>query len=150
MFFPWNSSHVHATTCFSFLYQNAYINLRDLARASSFTRFLDGTQRRTTFGRNPLDEWSARHRDLYLTTHYAHNRKTFTPPVGFEPTILIGERPQTYALDHAATWKGQRLRSAVQYYIFALYFLSYMCWKVCYKVCCLYVYSVQWQDYCNW
>jgi hypothetical protein len=26
------------------------------ARASSFTRFLDHTQRRTTFGRNPLDE----------------------------------------------------------------------------------------------
>ena len=37
--------------------------------ASSFTRFLDHTQRRTTFGRTPLDEWSARRRDLYLTTH---------------------------------------------------------------------------------
>jgi hypothetical protein len=24
------------------------------------------------------------------------------PPVGFEPTISAGERPQTYALDHAA------------------------------------------------
>ena len=24
-------------------------------------------------------------------------------PVGFEPTILAGERPQTYALDSAAT-----------------------------------------------
>ena len=29
------------------------------ARASSFTRFLDHTQRRTTVGRTPLDEWSA-------------------------------------------------------------------------------------------
>jgi len=37
------------------------------ARASSFTRFLDHTQRRTTFGRTPLDEWSARRRNLYLT-----------------------------------------------------------------------------------
>ena len=27
------------------------------ARASSFTRFLDHTQRRTTVGRTPLDEW---------------------------------------------------------------------------------------------
>ena len=26
------------------------------------------------------------------------------PPVGFEPTISAGERPQTYALDRAATW----------------------------------------------
>ena len=28
------------------------------------------------------------------------------PPVGFEPTILAGERPQTYALDRAATGTG--------------------------------------------
>ena len=25
------------------------------------------------------------------------------PPLGFEPTISAGERPQTYALDRAAT-----------------------------------------------
>ena len=28
------------------------------------------------------------------------------PPVGFEPTISAGERPQTYALDCAATGTG--------------------------------------------
>ena len=28
------------------------------------------------------------------------------PPVGFEPTISVGERPQTYALDRAATGTG--------------------------------------------
>ena len=28
------------------------------------------------------------------------------PPVGFEPTIAAGERPQTYALDRAATGTG--------------------------------------------
>ena len=28
------------------------------------------------------------------------------PPVGFEPTILAGERLQTYALDRAATGTG--------------------------------------------
>ena len=32
-----------------------------------FLMFLDHTQRRTTVGRTPLDEWSARRRDLYLT-----------------------------------------------------------------------------------
>ena len=53
-----------------------------------------------------LDEWSARRRDLYLTTHNTHNRQTFMPPVGFEPTISAGERPQTYALDRAATGTG--------------------------------------------
>ena len=28
------------------------------------------------------------------------------PSVGFEPTISAGERPQTYALDRAATGAG--------------------------------------------
>ena len=69
----------------------------------SFFRFLDHTQRRTTFGRTPLDKWSARRRDLYLTTHNTHNRQTSMPPPGFEPTISAGERPQTYALDSATT-----------------------------------------------
>jgi hypothetical protein len=73
------------------------------ARAPSFTRFLDHTQRRTTVGRTPLYEWSARRRDLYLTIPNTHNRQTSMPPVEFEPTISAGERPQTYALDRAAT-----------------------------------------------
>jgi hypothetical protein len=66
------------------------------ARASSFAGFLDHTQRRITVGRNPLDEWSSRRRDLYLTTHNTNNRQTSMPPMGIEPTILVGERPQTY------------------------------------------------------
>ena len=77
-----------------------------LARASSFTRFLDHTQRRTTVGRTPLDEWSTGCRDLYLKTHKTHDRQTLMPPVGFEPTISAGEQPQTYALDLAATGTG--------------------------------------------
>ena len=44
--------------------------------------FLDHTQRRTTVGRTPLDEWSARRRVLYLTTHDTHNRQISMPPVG--------------------------------------------------------------------
>ena len=66
---------------------------------SSFLRFIDHTQRRTTVGRTPLDKWSARHRDLYLTTHNTHNRQTSMSLVRFEPTISVGERPQTFALD---------------------------------------------------
>ena len=68
--------------------------------------FLDDTQRRTTVGRTPLDERSARRRDLYLTTHDTHNRQISMPPVGFEPKISAGERSQTYALDRAATRTG--------------------------------------------
>ena len=50
--------------------------------ASSFLRFLDHTQRRTTFGITPVDEWSARRRDLYLTTHNTHNRQYIHAPGG--------------------------------------------------------------------
>ena len=39
-----------------------------------FLMFLDHTQPRSTVGKTPLDEWSARRRDLYLTTHDTHNR----------------------------------------------------------------------------
>jgi len=52
------------------------------SKASSFTRFLDHTQGRTTVRRTPLDEWSACRRDLYLTTHDNHNRQTSVPPGG--------------------------------------------------------------------
>ena len=58
-----------------------------------FLMFLDHTQRRSTVGRTPPDERSARRRDLYLTTHDTHNRQISMPPVGFEPTISAGERP---------------------------------------------------------
>src|SRR5215475_11495204 len=63
-----------------------------------FLMFLDHTQRRSTVGRTPLDERSARRRDLYLTTHDTHNRQISMPPVGFEPKISAGERPVAASL----------------------------------------------------
>jgi hypothetical protein len=71
------------------------------AMASSFLRFLDHTQRRTTVGRTPLDEWSAGRRDLYLTTRNTHLKHP--PPARFEPGISAQERTQNYTLDHEAT-----------------------------------------------
>jgi hypothetical protein len=68
-----------------------------------FRGFVITSFRHTTFGRTPLDEGPARRRDLYLTTHKTHKRQTSMPPVGFETTILVGERPQTHALDRTAT-----------------------------------------------
>jgi hypothetical protein len=60
-------------------------------------------QRHATVGRTPLDEWLAHRRDFYLTTH---NTQTFMSSVGFELTVAVGERPQTNALDRAATGAG--------------------------------------------
>jgi hypothetical protein len=44
----------------------------------------------TPVGRTPLDEWLARPKDLYLTTH---DRQTSMPLVGFERTTAVRERP---------------------------------------------------------
>jgi hypothetical protein len=54
--------------------------------------------RHTTIGGSPLDEWSARHRVLYLI-HNTHKRQTSMSPAGFEPKIPASERPHTHALD---------------------------------------------------
>jgi len=91
--------------------------------ASSFTRFLDHTQQRSTFGRTPLDEWSARRRGLYLPTHDTHKRQTSMPPTAFEFTILAGEGPQTYALDRAVTGTSIYLVHSV--YLCVVYLHNY-------------------------
>jgi len=77
------------------------------AMTSSILRFLDHTQRHTTFGRTPLDEWSTRRRYPYLKTCNIHNRQTSMPPTGFEHTIWVGERPESYAVNRAGTGPGQ-------------------------------------------
>ena len=61
------------------------------------------TLRHTTVGCTPLDECSARRRDLYLTTRNIHKRHSF-PTAGFGPTFPASGRPQTHALDRVATW----------------------------------------------
>ena len=73
-----------------------------------FLMFLDHTKRRSTVGRTPLDEWSARRRDLYLTTHNTHNRQISMLPVGFEPTISAVERPDQLVAE-TSTWQHTTL-----------------------------------------
>ena len=75
-----------------------------------FLMFLDHTQRRSTVGRTPLDEWPARRKNLYLTTHDTHNRQISMPPVGFEPTIsaevsveIVGSN-RTRGMDICLLW----------------------------------------------
>jgi len=46
------------------------------------------------------------------------------PPVGFEPTISVTERPQTYALDCAATRTGPDTTTYVKI-TFAVIFLAF-------------------------
>jgi hypothetical protein len=62
--------------------------------------------RHTLFSRTPLHEGSPRRRELYLTTRTTKKGQTSMPPTGFEPAIPASERPQTQALDSAATGIG--------------------------------------------
>jgi len=61
-----------------------------------------------TLGRTPLDEGSARRRDLYLTTQDTHKKQTAMRPAGLELAIPAGERPQTHVLDGAAILIGYK------------------------------------------
>ena len=95
----WEKLHVSCVVCF-------WSECPQWARASSFTRFPNYTQRQITVCRTPVDEWTARRRDLYLATHNTHNRYPSIPTLGFEPTISAGEQPQTNALNREATGTG--------------------------------------------
>jgi hypothetical protein len=88
-------------------------SLRGLGRLI-FRGFMITHFRHTTLGRTPLDEGSARRKDLYLTTHRSHGRQTSMTPAGLEPTIPVSERPQTHALDCAATGIAYQSLCALQ------------------------------------
>ena len=73
-----------------------------------------------------LDEWSARRRILYLTTHNTPNRQTSMAPAGFEPTIPASERLRTDALDRVATGIGL---------LYSLPFQNILCVSLNHEVC---------------
>jgi hypothetical protein len=43
---------------------------------------------------DPLDEWSARRRDLYLTTHNTHKKRTIMLPLNLEPAMPAAAVPR--------------------------------------------------------
>jgi len=84
------------------------------------------TLRHTKLGRTSLDEWSARRTDLYLTTQNIRKRKTSMPSAGFESVIPVSERPQTHALDRAATRTALDLCTTVKIYwnVLKIYYVN--------------------------
>ena len=79
------------------------------AWASSFTRFLDHTQRRNTVSRNPLDEWSARRRDIYLTAHTKLTTDNFYAPCGIRTHILSRRAAADLPLRPRGHWNRGRI-----------------------------------------
>ena len=102
------------------------------------------TLRHTTLGRTPLDEWSARRRDRYLShiTQNTQKRQTSKPQEVFEPVIQACERRPT-RLTATPLGSAQRLVSyqCVNYFFTKLLFqvqnsftyslsYSYLLWQL--------------------
>jgi hypothetical protein len=75
----------------------------------------DHTQHCTIVSRTHLDQWSARCKDLYLTTHNTHNWWTSMPLGGLKPIISAGELLYTYAVDRMFTWTGTNTHNVQKY-----------------------------------
>jgi len=110
--------------------------------ASSLTRFLDHKQRRTTVGRTPPDEWSARRWDLYLTTHNTHNRQTSKTPVGFEPTNLSRRAAADLRLRPRGHW--DRRKSRLGMHIQVCFSAAGIWYNILHRKFCKYV-SIFWK-----
>jgi len=78
-------------------------------RASSFMKF---SRSHTTTHHTPKDSSGRMISPTQrpLPDNIQHSQQTSMPPMGIEPTISAGERPQTYALDRAATGTGTGTR----------------------------------------
>jgi len=60
----------------------------------------------TTLSSTPMDEWSVRRRELYLTTHNTYKRKTWMVQEWFEPTAPTSEQSQDLYLRPREHWDG--------------------------------------------
>ena len=93
---------------FSWRYNPLWLYFHSPVAGFSFLVF--EVSRRVTFGRTPLDEWSIRRRDIYLTTHNTHHRQTSMPPVGFETTISAAQATEYLRLRPRGYWGRQYFR----------------------------------------
>ena len=78
---------------------SATYSLQVLSIIAASIKLIDTHKLDTT----PLNEGSARRKDLYLTTDNIHKRQISMALAGFEPSIPASEQPQ---LDHPTTGFG--------------------------------------------
>jgi hypothetical protein len=83
------------------------------ARAAAFTRFLDHTQQHTTDGWTPLEEWSARRRDLCLTTHITQTN--IRAPGGIRTHNLSKRAAADPRLRPRGHWDGPAMFNEIKY-----------------------------------
>jgi hypothetical protein len=85
-----------------------YLLVHSMCRGCLFS--LDHTQTHTTVGRTPLDDGSARRRDLYLTTQTLYKRQTSMPPGG----IRTHDPRKRSAADVRLRPRGQYIQTVAQ------------------------------------
>jgi hypothetical protein len=73
-----------------------------------------------------LDQWTARRRDLYLTTHNTLNKHQCS--LWDSNSISEAQTPHTYALDHGATGTGTYVRTFISTFVhtYRHYKLTYL------------------------
>ena len=110
-------------------YSDILLRTHDRCR-EPFLLFITLNDTHTHTQRTPLDEGSARSRDLYLTTHNNHKRQTSMSPAGFGPAIPATVRPQTHELNSASI-------GIVSIYFRVSHFIPFFrVFKSCYWVVC--------------
>ena len=96
----WIHCHEYSVRAFSWIFP-PWSNSPTRVRGASFLRFRNHPIWHTAVGRTPLDEGSARRRDLYLTTNNTSMRRT-----SMSSAIPASDVSQTHALDLSATGIG--------------------------------------------
>ena len=129
---PWELYLLNITIIYFFLWRCDPTRVM----ASSFLRFLDHTQGRTTVGRTPLDEWLARRRDLYLTTHNTHNRQHIYALGGIRTHDLSRRSATDLRLRLHGHWDrryhnyGAWKFDVTYRFLESLFFLELSCWNL--------------------
>jgi hypothetical protein len=86
-YMKWMDGYRIEITCLFLLAQKPYLALGSLI-----------VQVSRSHSETPQDGWSARRRDIHLTTHSTPKRQTSMHPAGFEPAIPASERTHTVRL----------------------------------------------------
>jgi hypothetical protein len=97
--------HILFSALFQIISPHGVIALR-LLRPPHYGGFII-TLRHTTLGRTPLDKWSARSKDLYLTTHNTLNGQTSMAPVNSNPQSQQSRGRITTGIGHLTPYFQQ-------------------------------------------
>jgi len=100
-------------TAYYWDYNHIWYKINEFSVTEVLNKFLfGGGGQQPLLGSGPHHSRGIFFRDLRRDLYWQHTTlitDRHMPPVGYEPTVSAGERPQTYALDRAATGTGNKI-----------------------------------------